>query len=382
MRSTLATIGLLLLLAPEATGQSREWIVDINNLPGTDFTNLQRAFDTVPDTDRIRIRGGTYPAATLRRPLVVNADPAVAFQLNLFGHELTVQGIGRGRRAVLSGFNLPTELFSGLGARIAILDCAGNVHLEALTCATGVSVQRSAVVTMTEVNTWLSTIDASIVASGCELRGIPSFSGFGGMHGATVAVSATRSSLSFSRCNIHGGGRAGGSLPGASAMVLDASFVGITGVSGNVLATGWTGLAAVRGSGGALVIDPVIAVTGSIDPTIPLTRRTVPSLDMGALVHGASSLCALRGDAGHAFGVLLSVPMAPVFVPFLNGGLAIELTGAVQIATGVLDGAGLASWSLPVPGDPALTGVVVAVQGVTADAGSATLTTPVTRRIL
>ncbi|MEZ5963953.1 MAG: kelch repeat-containing protein [Planctomycetota bacterium] len=361
-----------------------EWIVDINNRPGTDFTDLQLAFDIVPETDRIHIRDGTYPAVTLQRPLVVNADPAFAFQFSFppLSYDLTVQGIPRGRRAVLSGFNLPTDFFTGLGSRLAIVDCVGNVHLEAMTCRAGISVLRSTVVTMTEVNTRLSAVDASIMASECELRGGDSLSIFGGQRPATVAVAVTRSSLGFSRCNIRGGGVAAGSLPGESAMVLDASFVGLTGVSGNYLSTGWSGLPAVRGSGGALVIDPVIAVTGSIDPTIPVTRRTVPSLDMGALMHGTSSPCALRGDPGHAFGVLLSVPIEPVFVAFLNGGLAIELTLGVQVAAGVLDGAGLASWSLPVPGDPALAGVVVAMQGVTASASGATLTSPITRRIL
>lgn len=71
--------------------------MDINSRPGTGLSDLQRAFDTVPEADRIHIRDGSYPAATLRRPLVVNADPEVAFRFDFFGYELTVQGIARGR---------------------------------------------------------------------------------------------------------------------------------------------------------------------------------------------------------------------------------------------------------------------------------------------
>ncbi|MEZ5967273.1 MAG: hypothetical protein R3F56_25780 [Planctomycetota bacterium] len=382
MRTSVKTLPFLLSIALAAPAQTREWIVDVQNRPGTDYTDLQLAFDSVPEADRIHIRDGRYPAVTLRRPLVVHAETGVDFALNLFAYELTVQGIPAGRRVVLSGFNLPTEFFSGLGSRIGIVDCAGNVHLESLTCALGVYVTRSPVVTMTQVSARLTAVDASIVATGCDLRGTDSFSGFGGMRGATVAVGATRSSLGLSRCNIRGGGRAGGSLPGESAMLLDASFVGVTGMSGNVLSTGDTNLPAVRGSGGALVVDPVVAITGSVEATIPFTRRTVPSLDVGALTHGAASPCGLRGDGGQAFGVLLSLPVAPVFVAFLNGGLAIDLNGSVPIATGVLDGAGLAAWSLPVPGDPALAGLVVALQGVTVGSGGVTLTSSVARRIL
>jgi hypothetical protein len=372
---------LLPALAHGLAAQPRQWIVDVQNRAGTDFTSLQTAFDTVPENDRVLIRDGTYPAVTLRRALVVDADPAVVFGV-IIGAHLTVAGIPAGRRAVLSGFNLPVDFFTGFGSTISIVDCAGNVHLESLTCARGVSVERSHVVTLADVNTRLIAVDASIVVAGGSLRGVDSFTGFGGMRPATTGVTATRSSLTFSRCQIRGGGRAAGTLPGASAMSLTDSSVGVTGVSGNSISTGWNDLPAIAGVRGGVVIDPVITVSGSIEPSVPVTRRTVPSLDLSRIVRGQAATVSLRGDGAVAFGVLLSVPVAPVFVPGLNGGLAIDIDGSLLLGTGTTDGSGNGAFAVLFPGDSTLVGLAVAAQGVTVAPGLLLLSNAVARRIV
>src|SRR5688572_15277466 len=59
-------------------GQARTWIVDVNNGPGTNFTVLQTAFDTVAEGDTLVVRRGTYAPCTTSKALTVLGEGGVA----------------------------------------------------------------------------------------------------------------------------------------------------------------------------------------------------------------------------------------------------------------------------------------------------------------
>ncbi|HLU38625.1 MAG TPA: hypothetical protein VK081_04520, partial [Planctomycetota bacterium] len=128
--------------------------------------------------------------------------------------------------------------------------------------------------------------------------------------------------------------------------------------------------AVVSNGGGALVLDPSVALArsgriGSVSGITPI-RRAIPKVQSTGFVRGA--MVGIGGFApGEPFAILLGSARPPVFVPQLDGGLGLDLSAPWLVLT---TGFGSTMVYLPVPNLPHLQGQILGVQTV---AGSTTL---------
>jgi len=77
---------------------------------------------------------------------------------------------------------------------------------------------------------------------------------------------------------------------------------------------------------------------------------------------GGSAQCEVAGNAGEAFGVLLS--NARGRLPFANRAILLNLGFLIPLTNGILGGTGLHSFAIPIPNDPNLLDVDFYMQGV------------------
>ena len=97
------------------------WIVDINNGPGTNFTNIQAAIAASAPGDVLIVRAGTYSPFTLSRGLSIIGQGTVTTSGHIFLNALPV-----GEVAILSNvqpFYSPPEV-------VQVDGCAGTVLLQ------------------------------------------------------------------------------------------------------------------------------------------------------------------------------------------------------------------------------------------------------------
>ena len=84
------------LLAAAAPAQTT-WIVDANQGPGTDFTDIQPAVDAAAAGDIISIRAGSYSEFSVSKALVIQGVAGVVVdRVGFATSALTVSGIGVG----------------------------------------------------------------------------------------------------------------------------------------------------------------------------------------------------------------------------------------------------------------------------------------------
>jgi len=104
----------------------RLWIVDANNGPGTDFTDLAPAIAAANPGDRILVRAGVflYPI-NIQKGITILGDIQVRPDL---GPNLTIANIPPGQSVVLSQVDVRTTL-QGPGV-VAVQNCQGAVHLD------------------------------------------------------------------------------------------------------------------------------------------------------------------------------------------------------------------------------------------------------------
>jgi hypothetical protein len=117
MRSTRAFLALV--VACPLAGAST-WIVDVNNGPGTDFTQISSAIAGVSAGDTLLVRTGSYATFVLDKQLAIVAIGAVSFP------HATVQNLPAGSTTVLADF----YAFGGFEA----LDNAGALMLDGISC--------------------------------------------------------------------------------------------------------------------------------------------------------------------------------------------------------------------------------------------------------
>jgi len=374
--SGLLTPALLALLAVGLSGQVRTWIVDVDNRPGTDFTDLQTAFDSVPAGDAISIRSGAYRLpVTLRRGLSVVADDGVAFTAIPTFDVFTVADVPVGQTVLLRNLRLPLVAVQPyrLGPRLQVARCGGMVQLENVSCALGFTISGSSWVSMVDCAGRLVVEASSVAADGCTLRGLDAIvAAFGGPSTpSTPAIDASYSTLSLSRCDAIGGngGATVGAPPGSPAIVLSGFGIGIAGTDSTRIVRGSMApatTAAIQGHG-QVIVDPVVTIDGNGGPSwigVVLTRVSLPSLHAGALVLGGTVSLALRGAPTVPYLALLGMPRPLVFVPDLHGALGLDLASAVVLAAGVTDVAGVAIVAVGVPDLVHLRHVVFGLQSL------------------
>ena len=134
---SLALVPVGLLLAGTATAQS-VLVVDANNGPGTDHTQIQAAIDAAEEGDSLLVRTGSYdPFVVDGKSLTIQADTDALVQVlagfvNPEAPLLQVRNLGSGQHATIRGVELRAS-FLGTASTIALVeDNLGTVWIEDL----------------------------------------------------------------------------------------------------------------------------------------------------------------------------------------------------------------------------------------------------------
>lgn len=368
------TLCAVLAITASVEAQSTTWIVGSGGFP-----DLQTAFDDpqVMPGDIVVVHSGSYASAVLRKGLVIRANPGAVLPN---GAVLTIDSIPGQQRAIVTGLHLD-------GGSIHAQQCDGLVHLENLTGG-GISSPANYYVALSIVQcAWFSAVNVALMSVAIDARdsnlivercswlaptpvtyvgNVPTLS----LLGCSVSIADSRieGGVYFSPQFPH--------VPYGSCPAIHAtnSFIGAVGgviAGGDVPGFTFGPLyAVVSNGGGALVLDPSVALArsgriGSVSGITPI-RRAIPKVQSTGFVRGA--MVGIGGFApGEPFAILLGSARPPVFVPQLDGGLGLDLSAPWLVLT---TGFGSTMVYLPVPNLPHLQGQILGVQTV---AGSTTL---------
>lgn len=390
MRLQRCTISLLSVLALSAvTAGQQVIVVDAQNRPGTQFTDLQLAIDFASPGDILRVRDGSYTGAVMTKGLQIHAESgAIIDQASSIvppWHGLKIDGVPATQRVVVKGLTIRPRSPGSLPLSLIIQDSAGPILIES------VESSGSMVGTVFANGACLTTNNVAqlvIVRSRIEDRGGAHFtdstvvahnSSFVGVDGSSVPFSGgvpnsagvylTGGTLSLSRCIIRGGN---GLIPnrGAPGISVSQGAISLTGVQGNIVRAGlspnFAPVSAIEGSG-SLTIDPVVMLvpTGgaaAVASGIQSSTTDLPSLSVEGGSPGGQITGNLRGTSAQPFAVFAGLPASPLSTPF--GPLWLMPSPMITVIGGIFGASGAAAWSVNIPNVPALTGAVLGWQGL------------------
>lgn len=117
MNALLLAPALALLSAPVSAAPFTDFIVDLNQGPGTDFTSIQEAVFAADDGDRIFVRTGTYESFVVRKGLHIQGIGSVRVS-----GPAQVLAVPAAERVVLAQMRL-SELTVRTPSPIAVIGC-------------------------------------------------------------------------------------------------------------------------------------------------------------------------------------------------------------------------------------------------------------------
>lgn len=346
------------------------WVVDTQQRAGFHFAELQPAFDDarVGPGDTLYVRDGAYVGATLRKGVAVRGESGS----RLLGL-LTIENVPSGAHASLAGL----EVNRGL----RVQQCAGQVLLDQVDSGAFAREWRVAGCPSVQIvdcvlhSSRLEVTDSLVGVHRSRLTGVSAGSE------AWWAVHAVRSALAVSDSFVAGGVYWVNAIGNRSvpAFYLVDSNVGICGASqiGDPL---FVPGQRSGGSGSSRVVSDA-SVRFAPEYThwgIAVDRRSIPSLHLDPLRIGNVAPGSVASSAAGPDAVALSVARPVVFVPSLNGALALDPVAHVVLLAGVLQANVPQAWSLTVPTAWQLRGQVFAVQAVQASVAPV-LSNPVVR---
>lgn len=370
----------LCFLAPLATTQGvaaqRTWIIDWNNGPGADFTDLPPAVAAAAPGDTIRARRGGYTGTVIDKPLRIYGE----YPTSIYSGRLSVVGLPAGTSVVLRGIHL-IEGFR-------FLDNAGSVHVESGWEGSDRYADRGlirdcALVTFTGWDSFNGLLCVRSMVAVSDSR----FTGVGDLGLLTLSapgIEAADSTIYLSNTEVWGHSStvvcrfcprdttaSEGALLAGSRLFAD----GVSSIRG-----GWS---SVRQPGGPtdqpaivardseIVLDADTVVLGSPNATAIVSNRapsvrTVAGLAARGAPPAGSVMATLDGPPGSPVLLLVSSPPPGVaHSPF--GDYALDPATATVVAQGVFDADGAWSTSIPVPATPLLGGTPIMLQGLVAN---------------
>lgn len=360
----------------------RTWIVDAANGPGTDYTDVGPALAAAAHGDVVVVRAGVYAFATTSKgvrmlgrgmPVLRGASPTDSF---------VVRGVPAGQTFVMQGFTLdgqdPTVPIPPPAPPLRIEKCAGLVHLlevavhEPSRFDTSIRIDGS---TVTMQRCMLapgpSVTDGRLSASACTILGINYPPG-----PVTHGVSAIRSVVELSQCVAVGGDALPHFPPGAAVSAAE-SIVILRGDATSIFRGGVsaTQFPALRGHGtSALLRDPAVTLVGGAWYfPLEVTRR-LPCLLANGGALGTTLDADLHSPAGDPFLLFASWPIQPVILP-PYGERWLDLP-ALLLATGIQNSTEHWKQSWPLPADPRLLGLTLALQALSGPSPTAELSNP------
>lgn len=361
-------------LASDVLAQ-RTWIVDANNGPGTNFTDLPPAVAAAQPGDHVLVRGGRYSHTIVSKGISITAIWGWVFLVN---GGLMVQNIRATEQCSIKGLNSDSFTPGGLTAQ----DCAGSLHIELYTTTAftniGIDIRNCAQVTMTRCGTEWANIDSShVVLSECGIRPF--------LLNSSPGVTATNSKVVLADSNV--GGAPGymdpftcavGPSPGPglvatnSDILLAGGRVGVYGGSTNggqfpCIAQTAPG---VIGTGGTLTYDDTLgrAVFNSVTGTIQLFQRSVSCLNAASDWPGGVLDLRLFGPANAAEAIVASLPRfgSPLYLGPAPGwpGILVNEYAFVLLQLGTIPSTRTLQLQMPHPIPPAIYNIPVAFQAV------------------
>ncbi|MBL8726129.1 MAG: hypothetical protein JNK49_18935 [Planctomycetes bacterium] len=359
----------LLLAAGSAMAQT--YVVDVNNGPGTHFTNLTAAFAAAPDGAVLRVRAGNYFEGPRidNKSLTIQGDPGATVFPPLLSN-FYIENLAPHRVVVVQGLQL------GFGqAILPALRCRNN---QGLVFVDGVSSGQPSALVVEQC--------AGVMVRGCQFLGVQTH-GLGG-------ASLQQSRVVFDESYVYDLRISGGSteLANSSALGFNGSFgwftQAITMNGGELRVLGGTLQAplyfganlgqAIVGTGTA-VIDTatnVLAGLPTYQPGIQVTSVAAPRT-RSALPNGSATVTTtLNGPTG-SFGVL-AVSLRSLPYQLLGPDLWWLDGSVMQVqALGALGAGGtLTAWTT-LPATTGLAGQALVWQGLTiASSGAMQLSNP------
>jgi hypothetical protein len=320
-----------------ALARGQTFVVDVNNGPGAQFTEIQAAVAAVPSGSTLIVRSGVYQPVVIdgKGVVILSEGAVVAGTAQTFTNFLTIRNTLPQHLVTVRGL----QMGGGFGLHIA--NCVGPVTYDGLGGAVGgsmftgaaVHIQNSNQVAVRGVQASGFGIPAGVVASSsvvfedCTLRGEDAFftneaSGGDGSPG----LGATSSQVQAVRTTLLGGnGRIGIPpwlvlRPGSAAVVLSNSSFRAMGLANHPITGGTTPgvgqLPALAGTGAARVV-PQIPMTGTppAGPGITLLRPTMPFLASETALPGGVLQVERSGAAGSLAVITISLRSSPFSIP-------------------------------------------------------------------
>jgi len=377
-----ACLALSLLLAPAAA--QRTWIVDALNGPGAHFTDLPPAAAAAAAGDLLLVRTGTYNGFATSRGIHVVAQGTCTISPTLGGKNLVVTNLPAGQTFSLQGFQ-------GLSRFPFFADLTGNLGLVVLssvrvlqTCGCGplhqnppgIVVTDCAQVVLDHVVTYaqpaVSSTRSRTLLTGCLLGSVTPQDPMGDClyvdGGEVDVVESVFDGNSGSDVN---------GVPQPAVRLLD-GVLRVRGTSAAMIQGGYVvnpsnPAAAIRATGGTLVLDPDVAlnplagqnVALNLSNTVLVQRQQAAAL-VRTLTRGSPLQADLIAQPSAPCALLVGLPRPPLVTPI--GILELEPAAAAVIAAGSAGGSGVLTASLPVPATLGL-GQALTFQGV-ADLGT------------
>ena len=246
---TRAAVSFALVASVALPARAGTWIVDINNGPGTNFTDLPQAIAAAAPGDMLIVRGGNYTAFTLDKGLTILGTPGpwpVGSQIGCCIPGQSIVTIPANEVAVIADMRFTSDLWTQQSLGTVILDNLTLTDTVRLMQASDVRVHRF-------LGESIYVTDSRVEIASSTLNGR---SGFGpGGSGSTALSISGGSIVLLARTSCRGGdgqdipiGLPGNGGDGGHGVVLQASPTGALPVPYLLLAGG--GVSTIRGGNG------------------------------------------------------------------------------------------------------------------------------------
>src|SRR5712671_2671002 len=365
----------VLLLVASLPAQT--FIVDVNNGPGTNFTQIAAAVPAVPDGSTLLVRAGSYMSFAINgKGLTILCDPGVAVT-----GAVTVNGTLAQQSFVLRALTWPTTSIAG-PYLLELTNCAGPVLLEGLVtplvrcigCARAVNAAncRQLMVRSCSLGGTTTMTDCVAVIEGGFLAGdsYQLYTQNGG-----VGLDVTRGVVQAVGTTISGGDGLSAMLTFLSAaagiIMVDADLRLVRGsVSGGMGYSNFFSPPAVFGFGTANVlrVDPgvVLRSAPAASPIVGVTPQVapMPALTSSDAAVGGNLVATVSTLPGDLVALLLGMPGPPTLVPGFRDAFWLDPTAYYFDSFGVQQAGAPITSTKAVPNLPQLQGLRVTWQAV------------------
>jgi hypothetical protein len=400
-RSLIRVLLILGAIVAPASGQwpfdpydgPRTWIVDANNGPGTDFTDIQPAIGAAREGDTVLVRAGVYTHVTIlgRGVNVVGVPgsrPSIRRARNsswpIVRPVFEIASLSSAQSVTLRNLSITTDDWQ---RGIVAHDCAGRVHLHDVVISDvssgdvlgGSEIDSCRLVTIVDSNLAggrpaLSVTSSRIVVTGGSITGASTHLFIhGGYSNPHTGLRLVSSSAMITATHITGGSGAsvflwgkispkpGVEFGGSSTLVI-AGNAGMRISAGRDAAPTGVPVPAISANGG-VTADPTVTyvpVNGAPSITGPVVFRRVVGLLARATPAGDALTGQIVSPAGDLVALLAGGPTLGLGTPL--GELFLERwLVAVQ---GVQDASERFWFTFGVPSLPALQGALIGLQAV------------------